>query len=177
MNKIKFIFLYFLSVNLNAQNIIVKIEPAVICQSVCTSVYFKYNNTCKLPNQQSPAFPVQPMYVTVGDTIVTKPYSSFYTNNKYLIGIDTIYSFKICLPNFQVGTYALSAWGYCSTAYLGGSTKYNLSVVDCSIVGLVELELNENYTYYNLQGELVEPIKGELLIRKSKNTYKKVIIQ
>ena len=117
------------------------------------------------------------MYVTVGDTIVTKPYSSFYTNNKYLIGIDTIYSFKICLPNFQVGTYALSAWGYCSTAYLGGSTKYNLSVVDCSIVGLVELELNENYTYYNLQGELVEPIKGELLIRKSKNTYKKVIIQ
>lgn len=177
MLRLKFIALFFAAVNLNAQNIILKIEPAVICQSVCTTVHFKFNNTCKLPNQQSPAFPVQPMIITVGDTMVTKPYSSFYKNPKYLVGLDTVYSFQICLPEFTIGSYTLSAWGYCSTAYLGGSEKFKLEVVDCAIVGISEIELKENYTYYNLQGELVEPKQGELLIRKSKNTYKKVIIQ
>lgn len=165
----------FWAFNIGAQNIIISVAPANVCPTLCATVYFKYNNTCKLPSQQSPAFPVQPMMVSIGDTIIIKPYSSFYSNPKTVnFQSDTIYSMPVCYS--KLGTYTLSAYGYCSTAFLGGNAKYTINVIDCAIVGIPELEIDNNYKYYDFNGIEVLPETGRLLIRKGRDGIKKVII-
>jgi hypothetical protein len=174
---------------MSAQNILEKVEPSTICPGQCTSVWFRFNPKCKLPNQQTNAYPPQPMIFSYGGSVITQSYSVFYTNPKQISKIgqglqyDTLYSIPICFGTTTITLpsavqYTIKATGYCSTAYLGGDETLTLTIVDCSVLGIEEQELNNQpIIYYDLYGNRIEPRLNEVMIKQQGRRRTKIIIQ
>lgn len=149
----------------NAQVTLVSVNP-IICPGDSIMANFKFNNQSGTTN-----FRIDYVINTspIGAHIWSKNNNDFYSLPKTLQYPDTIYTIKL---------QTSFAWQLGRAEFKVQQSSQIFTIeVNCGPVGIQENSLNTiEPIYFDLMGNLVQPIKNVVLIKQTGLTRKKVVI-
>ena len=138
----------------------------VVCPGEKIISDFKWDGTIKPYNFRT-------SYVTtntvVGGSIWSVDPITFYSLPKKLDGLDTVYTISLSTQSY---------WphGIVNFKIQEAPESFNIDI-NCGPVGIKENVMDEvNPVYYDLNGNVTEPIKGTMLVKKVGNRFSKVLI-
>ncbi len=173
MKKLILLCLLSLTVKSQVQTgtvILVNAQPNEVCRGENLTITFKFKGIHD-PNKwfsfyyEMPNLAAYPLMFVQCDT--------FYTFNKTVVNSDTIYSFVHNIP-------PTIPYGVCQLKVAPDHNfpGRNLTIKNCGITGIEELEQDESKPiYYDLQGNIIEPRSNELIIKQVGHKRFKVIIE
>lgn len=160
----KIILLCLLSLSIKSQTVVItSLSTYDQCKGFDVTVNFKhlgiYNNT----NYFSFGFIAQNLASYPIRTITS---DDFYSMNKSLIGVDTIYSFTHNIgSNVPAGQYRLEV------SPAGKYPGKSIMIRDCYLAGIKEHDTDSDSKpiYYNLMGNIVSELKEGSMVKRVNN--------